>query len=441
MSDRRDELRDLSAQEKRALLEKLLDKRQHASPPPASAGYQYPPEYTEFRRALEAGGENGVGDLLFRSFDGINRDVATSSGRIFINFCSYNYVGMSGDPEVSRVAIEAINTYGTSVSASRLVSGERPLHRQLEQGLAELIGAEDALVYVGGFSTNVDTIGHLFGKGDLIVYDSLIHASVQEGARLTGATAVPFPHNNMDALENILARRRKDARQALVVVEGVYSMDGDIADLPRLIEIKKAAGALLMIDEAHSVGVLGRTGRGIGEHFGTSATDVDLWMGTLSKTFASCGGYIAGARELIDYLRRTAPGFVFSVGMSPPNAAAALASLRLLVAQPERVSRLRENSRLFHRLAQEAGLDTGTASFLSAIAPVMIRNTRLSAMLSRALMAEGILALPIGFPAVPENAARLRFFINSSHSEEQIRQAVRTTSQCLARLLDRGQAK
>jgi len=433
MDDSRDAAETLSAQQRRALLEKMLKARARTAISRTDGIYQFPPEYAELRRLHEANTEDSLGDLFFRSFDGINGSTASLSSASLINFCSYNYVGMSGDPEVSQAAIDAIRTYGTSVSASRLVSGERPVHRQLEKAIAGWIGAEDAIAFVGGFSSNVDTIGHLFGKDDLIVYDSLIHASVQQGARLAGAAAIPFPHNNLAALDNILRRRRKDARQVLVVVEGIYSMDGDIPDLPKLIEIKTRAGALLMVDEAHSIGVLGRTGRGIGEHFGTPASSVDLWMGTLSKSLASCGGYIAGAQELVTYLRRTAPGFVYSVGMSPPNAAAALAALRTLGERPERVACLQARARLFHELARQKGLDIGTADPASAVLPVMVGESRAAVRLSRSLLAEGILALPIGFPAVPENKARLRFFISSSHSEDQIRQAVDAVARCLER--------
>lgn len=438
MDDPREALAALTAQQKRAFLEKMLKERGRAAVQRAATGYLFPPEYAELKQLYETNAEYGLGDLLFRSFDGINSNLASAAGTSLINFCSYNYLGMSGDPEVSQAAIDAINKYGTSVSASRLVSGERPLHRKLEKAIAEWIGAEDAIVFVGGFSSNVDTIGHLFGKDDLIVYDSLIHASVQQGARLAGAAAVPFPHNNLDALDNILRRRRKDARQALIVVEGIYSMDGDIPDLPRLIDVKTRANALLMVDEAHSVGVLGRTGRGIGEHFGTRASSVDLWMGTLSKSLASCGGYIAATHELVTYLRRTAPGFVYSVGMSPPNAASALASLRILERQPERVARLQARARLFHELAHRRGLDTGTADPASAVMPIMVGDSRAAVRLSKALLAEGILALPIGFPAVPENKARLRFFISSTHSEDEVRQAVEATAQCLERLKSAG---
>ena len=431
MADPSDRFAAMSAQAKRALLEKVLAQRRDAASDVGVGAYRFPPEYAALKRQFETAGEDGIGDLLFCSFEGINANFAVSEGRELNNFCSYNYLGMSGDPEVSRAAIDAIGTYGTSVSASRLVAGERPIHRQLEEELAAWIGAEDAITFVGGFSTNEDTIGHLFTADDLILYDSLIHVSVQQGARLAGASAQPFPHNNLDALENILQRRREEARQALIVVEGIYSMDGDIPDLARLVDIKNSHDALLMVDEAHSMGVLGRTGRGIGEHCGVAAGDVDLWMGTLSKSFASCGGYIAGRRKLIDYLRHTAPGFVYSVGLSPPNAAAALASLRLLDREPERVARLRERVRLFHELARREGLDTGAASADSAVIPIMVGDSRKGVQLSRALLDSRILALPIGFPAVPENKARLRFFVSSTHDEAQIRLAVET----LARLL------
>ncbi|MGD9881872.1 MAG: aminotransferase class I/II-fold pyridoxal phosphate-dependent enzyme [Reyranella sp.] len=424
MNDSTSDNASLSALQKRALLEKLLRERGRPPARRAARGFQIPPEYAALRQLYEGDGVESLGDLFLQSFDGINADRARRAGTVLDNFCSYNYLGMSGDQEVSRAAIDAIATFGTSVSASRLVSGERPVHRRLERGIAQWIGAEDAIVFVGGFSANVDTIGHLLGKDDLIVYDSLIHASVQQGARLAGAMAVPFPHNNLDALDNILRRRRRDARQALIVVEGVYSMDGDIPDLTRLVDIKTRADALLMVDEAHSMGVLGRTGRGIAEHSGVPAGAVDLWMGTLSKSFASCGGYIAGSSELVTYLRHTAPGFVYSVGMTPANAAAALAALGVLQREPERVQRLQARARLFHVLARRAGLDLGTASPESAVVPVIVGESRAAVRLSHALLAERILALPIGFPAVAENKARLRFFVSSAHSEDQIGRAV-----------------
>ncbi|MBZ0217976.1 MAG: aminotransferase class I/II-fold pyridoxal phosphate-dependent enzyme [Fimbriimonadaceae bacterium] len=423
-----EKLAALSAQDKRELLEKLLKEREQDSTSSESGGFRFPPDYAALKQQFEGQGEAGVSDLFFQSFDGINSSLAEKSGSKLINYCSYNYLNMSGDPLVSKTAIEAIETYGTSVSASRLVSGERPIHQELETALARWIGAEDAIVFVGGFSTNEDTIGHLMAEGDLVLYDSLIHISVQKGAQLSGATALPFPHNNFEALENILHRRRKDARQVLIVVEGVYSMDGDIPDLPRLIDIKNRHDALLMVDEAHSMGVLGATGRGIGEYFNVAAHNVDVWMGTLSKTLASCGGYIAGSRELITYLRHTAPGFVYSVGVSPPLAAAALTALRIIENEPVRVAQLHKKVRLFHGLTREKGLDTGSASIDAAVIPILTGDTTAGILLSRDLMKQGILVLPIGFPAVPENKARLRFFVSSSHKEEEIRKTVDAVS-------------
>lgn len=417
-----DKLEGLSPEARRALLEKLLKDKSAASP--ARRGYQFPPDYAAFRRAFATEGDEGVADLFYRSFDGINANHAVMDGRELINFCSYNYLGLSGEPRVSAAAKAAIDRYGTSVSASRLVSGERPLHGAFEAALAGWIGVEAAIVFVGGFVTNEDVIGHLMGAGDLILYDSLIHSSVQQGAKLSGATALPFPHNAPGALENILQRRRGGAGQVLIVTEGVYSMDGDIPDLGALVDIKKRHNALLMVDEAHSMGVLGATGRGLSEHAGIAATEIDLWMGTLSKTFASCGGYIAGNREIVAYLRHTAPGFVYSVGMAPPLVAAAHAALEILAAEPQRVARLQARATQFHALARANGLDLGPASPASAVAPVMVGASERAARLSRALIEKGVLALPIGYPAVPENKARLRFFLSSTHTEDDIRTAV-----------------
>ena len=431
MGNRGDKLAALSPQAKRELLKKLLKKSAPASVPGEIPGYQIPPEFDAIKQQLESFGEDGVAELFFQSFDGINNNLARHSNRDLINFCSYNYLGLSGDPVVSQAAIDAINTYGTSVSASRVVSGERPLHRMLESELADWLGTRDAIAFVGGFATNEDVVGHLFGAGDLVIYDSLIHASIQQGAKLSGASVMPFPHNNMDALDNLLHRQRGKARQTLIVVEGVYSMDGDIPDLRKLIEIKKRHKALLMVDEAHSIGVLGPTGRGISEYHNVDVDDVDLWMGTLSKAFASCGGYIAGAAPLVTYLRYTAPGFVYSVGMSPPNTAAALSSLRLIAQQPERVALLQSRARLFHQLAGQRGLDTGS-SHDAAVIPIFVGGTKAAIGVSKALLDRGILVLPIGFPAVPENTSRLRFFVSSTHTEDQIRQSIDAVAECMA---------
>jgi 7-keto-8-aminopelargonate synthetase-like enzyme len=304
-----------------------------------------------------------------------------------------------------------------------VASGEKTLHRELERALAEFVGADDSIVFVGGHATNESTIGHLFGPGDLILHDALAHNSIIQGCILSGARRRPFPHNDWRTLEQLLTELRPDYRRVLVAIEGVYSMDGDYPDLPRFIEAKKKHKAFLLVDEAHSAGVMGPHGRGIGEHFDVDPADVDLWMGTLSKSFGSCGGYIAGSKAVVEYLKYTAPGFVYSVGISPSNAAAALASLKLLEEEPERVARLAERSKLFLELAKQRGLDTG-GSRDSAVVPVIVGNSIYSLQLAQALFARGINVQPILHPAVEEHAARLRFFITALHTEEQIRKTV-----------------
>lgn len=378
------------------------------------------PEYRTLQNKLQEIERGHIANPYFKIYEGINSHTATVKGRQFINYSSYNYLGLCGHPQVSKAAKEAIENYGTSVSASRIASGERPLHRKLEKELADLIGTEDCIAYVGGHATNVTTIGHLFARNDLIAHDSLIHNSVLQGCLLSGANQLPFSHNDWESLDKILHEYRNRFRRVLVVTEGVYSMDGDIPDLPKFIEVKKRHKAFLMVDEAHSMGVLGNTGRGISEHFDIDPNDVDLWMGTLSKSLASCGGYIAGNKAVIEYLKYTAPGFVYSVGISPPNAAAALAAIRILKAEPERIARLHDRSKYFMDLAREKGLDMGYSK-KSPVVPVIVGGSLRSMKLSQALFMEGINVQPMVYPAVPEKVARLRFFLNCTHTKEQIR--------------------
>ena len=311
-----------------------------------------------------------------------------------------------------QAAKQAIDRYGTSVSASRLVSGEKPLHRELEQAIADFIGTEDAICFVGGHSTNETAIGHLFGAGRPDPARRLSHNSIMQGCILSGARRRPFPHNDWQALDQLLAELRHEYRRVLIVIEGVYSMDGDYPDLPQFVEVKKRHKAFLMVDEAHSVGTMGLHGRGMGEHFGINPADVDIWMGTLSKSFGSCGGYIAGTQGARRVPQVHRPGFVYSVGLSPPNAAAALASLRLLEDEPERVARLHRNAALFLKLAKDAGLNTGMSKD-SPVVPVILGNSLHGLRLSQALFARGINVQPILYPAVEESAARLRFFITA----------------------------
>ena len=359
--------------------------------------------------------------------------LAHIDGRDVTNYCVYDYLAMSRDPIVIKETKGAIDRYGTGAGASRLVSGEKQIHRDLEQGIAEFLGVPAAVAFVSGHATNVTVIGHLMGPKDLVVHDMLAHNSILQGAKLSGATCRGFAHNNAAALDELLSGIRRGFRRVLIAIEGVYSMDGDFPDLARFVEVKNRHRAMLLVDEAHSLGTMGATGRGIGEHAGIARESVELWMGTLSKSLASCGGYIAGSAAMAEYLKYTAPGFVYSVGLSPPNAAAALAALTMLRAEPQRVARLQELSGLFLRLTRERGLNTGAAGGTPVI-PIIIGSSVKSLLLSRALFERGINVQPILHPADPERGTRLRFFITTHHTEENIRSAVDAVAEELARL-------
>jgi 8-amino-7-oxononanoate synthase len=401
--------------------------------PPENYRFDLYPEYLALKQNMRALQGSGLVNPYFNVHERVTNDTTVIGGREMINWSSYNYLGMSGDPVVMQAAQEAIERYGTSVSASRLVSGEKPIHRQLERAIADFLGVEEAICFIGGHSTNETTIGHLFGAGDLILHDSLSHNSIIQGCILSGARRRPFAHNDWKVLDQLLSDLRHDYRRVLVVIEGVYSMDGDYPDLPQFVDAKNRHKCFLMVDEAHSAGTMGLHGRGIAEHFDLNPTEVDIWMGTLSKSYGSAGGYIAGSKALVEYLKYTCPGFVYSVGMPPSNAAAALASLRLLEDEPERVARLHHNSSLFLKLAREKGLNTGMSKD-SPVIPVILGNSLHSLRLSQALFARGINVQPILYPAVEESAARLRFFITARHTDPQIRDTVKAIAEELHKI-------
>lgn len=439
----------LTAEIKEMLIQRSLERRlrgageareEAPARPSAGAGdipeenfrFDRHPGYMQLRIISEGAGRLGVESPFFRSHDGIAGATTRIGGRTYANFGSYNYLGLSGHPAVSAAAREAIDRYGTSVSASRMVSGERPVHRDLERAIAQAYGVDDAVAFVSGHATNVTTIGYLFGPRDLVVHDALIHNSTLQGIQLSGARRLAFPHNDWAALDALLAAQRRDFQRVLVVLEGVYSMDGDFPDLPRFVEVKRRHRAFLMVDEAHSFGVMGATGLGIREHFGLAGADVDIWMGTLSKSLAGCGGYVAGESALVENLKCLAPGFLYSVGMAPPLAAASAAALGVMRAEPWRVRALQERGARFLALAKAAGIDTGTSTG-HAIVPAIAGGSLRAVRLSEALFAAGINVQPIVYPAVPEKAARLRFFLSCEHTEEQVSGAVAA----LAAALDR----
>ncbi len=373
-------------------------------------------EYKVFLHRMESAGEHNP---YFAVHDSALRDTSVLNGREVLNFSSYNYVGMSGRPETVEAAKQAAERYGTSASGSRLLGGERPIHRQLEEAIAKWKHTEDAIVLVGGHSTNVTFVGNFCGKGDLILYDKLAHNSICEGCRLSDAESKPFPHNDFEALESILKNCRDNYSKVLIAVEGVYSMDGDIAPIPEYVRIKKQYGCFLMVDEAHSACVLGKTGAGVDEYFGLQPDDIDFKYGTLSKGLGTCGGYIAAKHSIIEYMRYMLPGFVFSVGISPVLAAATLKALELLQSDTSILERLRRNIALFVGEAKKRGFNTCLAGE-SAIIPIFVGRDEDAFALSTKLTEKGVFVPPAVYPAVPVGKARLRFCVISEHTPEQI---------------------
>lgn len=384
---------------------------------------------------LDARLETYNGSLpFFIPHDGINSATTNIHGRQYINFSSYNYVGLSGHPTVCEEVSRAIKQYGTSVSASRVVGGECHLHGLLESEISNFLGAEDSIVFVGGHATNVSVLGHLAGPDDFICFDELIHNSCFEGAMRSGARYQPFRHNDVENLKRIVAQSRSTCRRLFIVVEGVYSMDGDTVPLKELVDIAKRWDCVTMVDEAHSLGTIGKTGRGISEFCGVAASQVDIWMGTLSKSLGSCGGYIAGSKDLIRYLKYTCPGFVYSVGISPANTAAALTALSILRKEPERAQDLQEKATRLRSMFQVQGWDVGSSVEGTPIVPLIIGSEKRSMAVSKHLMEHGINVLPVLPPAVSEEGSRLRFFVTSEHSQEQLEM----TLECLKMAMEVG---
>lgn len=390
------------------------------------------PGYQQLTLMRQGAEQFGIPDPFFKVHEGKAGATTLINGQTCLNFASYNYLGYAGDPRVIQAACDAACHYGTSVSASRVVAGERPIHAELERALANAYQSEDAVAFVSGHATNVSTLGYLLGPRDLILHDEYIHNSSLVGAELSGAKRMPFRHNDPAALDALLTQHRHQFERVLVVIEGLYSMDGDIPDLPSFIAIKAQHQAWLMVDEAHSFGVIGKTGFGLREHFNLRSQDVDIWMGTLSKTLSGCGGYIAGCRELVDTLRHFAPGFLYSVGMPAQVAAPACKVLALMASESERVTRLQAISAYFLESAKALGLDTGH-SIGSAVVPVIVGSSPVAAQLSHALLEQGINVQPILYPAVPEKSARLRFFLSCDHSQDDVDRTLQRLQQAYPR--------
>jgi 8-amino-7-oxononanoate synthase len=353
--------------------------------------------------------------------------------RNFVSFANYDYAGLADDPRVRQAACDAIMSVGVGAGASRLVGGERAIHGALEKDLAAFLGVDDAITLVSGYMTNVSLVGHVLTKHDVILVDDLSHNSIIVGTDVSRARVMRFAHNDLDHLETILKQVRREANRVLIIVEGLYSMDGDIADLPRLLDLRDRYGAWLMVDEAHSLGVLGATGRGLAEHFGIDPRQIDMTVGTLSKTLAACGGFIAGSKRMIDWLRFTLPAFVFSVGLSPALSAAAQEGIRILQVEQERIVRQQHNSREFLKAAQCRGLDVGSAAG-AGVVPVLFSGQRECLFAAQSLLSAGYFAPPILQLAVPKDKPRIRFFISAMHTASQISGAVEALSFAIGRM-------
>lgn len=344
------------------------------------------------------------------------------NGRRMLMLGSYEYLGLLGDPRLRQAAVAALAQFGTGHHGVRLLTGTTTVHRQLEAKLASFMRAEDALVFSSGYVTNLATISTLVGRGDCVIGDQWNHASIVDGCRMSGAALMEFPHNDMEGLAAAL--ERAGGRRTLVVVDAVYSMDGDIADLPAIVDLCRKYQALLMVDEAHSLGVLGRTGRGIQEHFGLGAEDIDVKMGTLSKTLAGCGGFVAGRRELIIYLRHHARGYIFSGALPASQASVALAALEVVEQSPHLVQRLWENVEFYRGRLQALGFAVGNS--VTPIVPVMTGNDGTTLEMTRLCREAGLLVVPVCYPAVPIDAPRLRTCVSAIHSREDLEFAVAT---------------
>nr|WP_202532525.1 8-amino-7-oxononanoate synthase [Streptomyces sp. SID3212] len=348
----------------------------------------------------------------------VERDSAYADldGRRLLMMSGYSYLGLAGDERVVRAAQAAVELYGTGNHGVRALAGSIPLHEELEAEVAQFAGRDRALVFGSGYAANVGTVGALVGAGDTVLIDKYDHASIVDGCRLSGATVTRFRHNDVDHLDRRLAAASPDGIR-LVIVDSVYSMDGDIAPLPELRRVCDAHDALLMVDEAHALGVIGATGKGIEEHFGYTAK-VDVKLGTLSKAIPSMGGWVAGPEELIGHLKYAARPFLFSAALGPAQTGAALESLRILQQEPERVTHIQEESARFRRTLNDGGMRTGDSE--TAVVPVIAGSDEAAYDYATACRAAGVIGLPVVTPAVPNDLARLRIAITARHTKADL---------------------
>jgi glycine C-acetyltransferase len=344
----------------------------------------------------------------------------TIEGKRVLNMCSNNYLGFANDPRLCEAAKRAIDEFGVGPGAVRSIAGTMSLHLELERRIAEFKGTEAALSVQSGLNTNLATIPLLMDKDDILFTDELNHASIIDGVRLTKAQRAIYPHRDVDALAGLLEENKAIAKK-LIITDGVFSMDGDLAPLPGIVDVAERYGAMVMVDDAHGEGVLGRNGRGIVDHFGLHGR-VDIECGTMSKAFGVMGGYIAGSAKIVEYLRQRARPFLFSSAATPPDVAACIAAINILEASDEPVRKLWDNARVFKAALRDLGFDLGVSE--TPITPVMLGEASTAWDFSKALFAEGVFATAIAFPTVPRGKARIRVMMSAAHSSKDLSFAV-----------------
>ena len=351
------------------------------------------------------------------------------NGREMGMFASYSYLGLVGHPRINKAAKAAVDQYGTGTHGVRSLAGSLILHRDLEETIAEFKNAEAAVTYSSGYATNLTVISTMVGRNDYVISDKLNHASIVDGCLMSGAKFLRFRHNDMQALEERLIQAADGAK--LVVADSVFSMDGDIIDFPKMVELCRKYKAWLMIDEVHSLGVLGKTGRGIEEHFGMEGT-IDLKMGTLSKTIPSVGGYVAGKKDLIEFLRHASRAYIFSAALPPPQAAAAKAAFEVILDEPWRIEKLNANSAQFIHGLKERGFDTLYTQ--TAIVPVICGSDEVAFAMTREAQHQDLFVLPVVSPAVAPGLARLRATVTAAHEHDEIEHAMQVIAEAGKRI-------
>jgi len=346
---------------------------------------------------------------------------STFDGRDVINLASNNYLGLTTHPKLIQAALDAVRDFGVGSGAVRTISGTMSLHMQLEERIARFKNVEACVVFQSGFAANAGTVSAILSPDDHIISDELNHASIIDGCRLSKAKIHVFPHKDASAAGRILQELTSSSDRKLLITDGVFSMDGDIGPLPSLVEVAERYGAIMMVDDAHASGVLGRAGRGTVDHFNLHGR-VHIQVGTLSKAIGVLGGYVCGSRDLIEFLYHRARPFLFSTSHPPAVAAACLAAFDVLEQEPERIQSLWDNTKYFKQNLISAGFDTGKSE--TPITPIMVGDAKTAHHLSASLFEEGVLATGIGFPTVPEGKARVRTIVTATHTRDQLDRAL-----------------